>query len=108
MDEERARRLLTAARGAAEAELARLRGTGPGDGDEQADASVASEEIVAHETDSALIELLTRRLEAIDAAEERVRRGTYGRSVRGGAPIPDERLEIEPWAELTVEEQAAS
>jgi DnaK suppressor protein len=33
--------------------------------------------------------------------------GTYGRSIRSGDPIPDGRLEVEPWAELTVEEQAA-
>ena len=31
--------------------------------------------------------------------------GTYGRSVDSGAPIPDARLEVEPLAERTVEEQ---
>jgi hypothetical protein len=33
--------------------------------------------------------------------------GTYGRSVLSGQPIPDERLEAFPLAELTVEEEAA-
>ena len=31
--------------------------------------------------------------------------GTYGRSVDSGASIPDDRLEAEPLAERTVEEQ---
>jgi DnaK suppressor protein len=33
--------------------------------------------------------------------------GTYGRSVQSGKPIPDERLEADPAAELTVEEEAS-
>ena len=37
-------------------------------------------------------------------AEQRLDNGTYGRSVRSGLPIPDERLEADPAAELTVEE----
>ena len=41
---------------------------------------------------------------AIERALQRVEDGTYGRSVRSGALIPDERLEVEPAAELTVEE----
>jgi DnaK suppressor protein len=32
--------------------------------------------------------------------------GSYGISVRSGAPIPDERLEADPTTELTVEEAA--
>jgi hypothetical protein len=34
--------------------------------------------------------------------------GSYGRSVRSGQPIPDERLAADPLAELTVEEAAAA
>jgi len=34
--------------------------------------------------------------------------GSYGRSVRSGQPIPDERLEADPLVELTVEEAAAA
>jgi RNA polymerase-binding transcription factor DksA len=31
--------------------------------------------------------------------------GIYGLSVQSGQPIPDERLEVVPTAELTVEEE---
>jgi DnaK suppressor protein len=51
---------------------------------------------------------LRTRLAAIERAEARLEAGTYGRSVRSGALIPDERLEADPAAELTVEEEAAS
>ena len=51
---------------------------------------------------------LRERLGAIERAEARLADGTYGRSVRSGVPIPDERLEADPAAELTVEEQAAA
>jgi DnaK suppressor protein len=33
--------------------------------------------------------------------------GTYGLSILSGEPIPDERLEVVPTAELTVEEERA-
>lgn len=56
---------------------------------------------------AALKELLDRRREALDAAERRLADGTYGRSVRSGEVIPDERLEADPLAELTTEEAAA-
>jgi DnaK suppressor protein len=51
--------------------------------------------------------MLTRRLESIARAEKRLEEGSYGLSVRSGEPIPDARLEVEPWAELTVEEAGA-
>jgi len=44
---------------------------------------------------------------ALERAEARLAAGSYGRSVRSGRPIPDERLEADPLAELTVEEAAA-
>jgi DnaK suppressor protein len=47
---------------------------------------------------------LRDRIAAIGRALQRVEDGTYGRSVRSGVLIPDERLEVEPAAELTVEE----
>lgn len=50
---------------------------------------------------------LQDRLAAIERAESRLADGTYGRSVQSGTPIPDERLEADPAAELTVEEEAA-
>jgi RNA polymerase-binding transcription factor len=49
---------------------------------------------------------LRDRLAALDRALRRVEDGSYGRSIRSGAPIPDERLEADPAAELTVQEAA--
>jgi DnaK suppressor protein len=37
------------------------------------------------------------RLQALERAEARLAAGTYGRSVRSGQPIPDERLQADPW-----------
>ena len=50
---------------------------------------------------------LEAQLAAVERAEERLTAGTYGLSVESGEPIPDERLEIFPTAELTVEEERA-
>jgi len=47
---------------------------------------------------------LRERLAAIDRADKRLSAGTYGYSIRSGDPIPDDRLEADPAAELTVEE----
>lgn len=107
MDADRARELLEQARRETEATLARARGERGVPDEDQSDSSDESDDLVVAQTDEALAELLTRRLEAIAGAEQRLHEGTYGRSVRSGAPIPDARLEIEPWAELTVEEQSA-
>ena len=43
---------------------------------------------------------------ALELAEARLAAGTYGTSVLSGRPIPDERLEAFPLAELTVDEAA--
>jgi RNA polymerase-binding transcription factor DksA len=59
------------------------------------------------ETDEAVARQLTSRLAALQRAEDRLAAGTYGRSVLSGRPIPDERLEAFPLAELTVDEEAA-
>lgn len=67
------------------------------------DASQYSEEIT--NTD-ALRELLRMRKEGLTAAEERLKQDAYGRSVKSGAVIPDERLEADPLATLTAEEAA--
>lgn len=49
---------------------------------------------------------LRERLAALDRADQRVEDGTYGISVESGAAIPEDRLEIDPAAELTVAEAA--
>ena len=59
-------------------------------------------------TDEAVVLQLRDRLGAIDRALARLEAGTYGRSVLSGKPIPDQRLEADPAAELTVEEARAS
>ena len=56
------------------------------------------------QVDDAIAESLRERLAAIERAEQRLADGTYGRSVRSGDPIPDERLRADPAAELTVDE----
>jgi DnaK suppressor protein len=68
------------------------------------DMSNASESLVAEGLDDAVVLGLTQRLAAIDRAEQRVEAGTYGRSTLSGEEIPDERLEADPAAELTVDE----
>src|SRR5918998_1459433 len=59
---------------------------------------------VAEETTEALGERLRDRWGALERAEARLAAGTYGASVLSGRPIPDERLEAFPLAELTVDE----
>lgn len=59
----------------------------------------------AEAVSAALAVDLRSQLEAVVRAEERLANGTYGRSVDSGLPIPNERLEVEPLAERTIEEQ---
>jgi DnaK suppressor protein len=54
--------------------------------------------------DDAVSEGLRERLATVERALHRLDEGTYGRSVRSGATIPDERLEADPAAELTADE----
>ena len=58
--------------------------------------------------DEAVAAKLRERLNAVDRALARLEAGTYGRSVISGKPIPDQRLEADPAAELTVEEARAA
>lgn len=107
MDESRARALLRAER----AEVATLlRETEEAvQVDEQApdsptDSADEGLTLTEEATDEAVAEQLRDRLGAIDRALARLEAGTYGRSVLSGKPIPDQRLEADPAAELTVEE----
>jgi DnaK suppressor protein len=74
--------------------------------DEQTKGDQADEaqRVTATAFDEAFLTGLRGRLAAIDRAEQRLRDGNYGRSVLSGEPLPDERLEADPAAELTVEE----
>ena len=62
----------------------------------------------AEETGMAVDQLLRAQWAALQRAEARLAADSYGRSVRSGQPIPDERLEADPLTELTVEEAAAA
>jgi DnaK suppressor protein len=109
MDENRARSLLQAERAEVQSLLAGSEQAGQEDreaedtegGVDSADPATA---LTAEGMDDAITESMRGRLEAIDRALRRLDEGSYGRSVRSGAPIPDERLEADPAAELTVEE----
>ncbi len=107
MDAERARELLAAERDRIERTLARL---GRRDDSEPADeydpANLASD-LYQDEFDAGRAEDLRDQLAAVQRAEQRVAAGTYGLSIESGQPIPDERLEAVPTAELTAEEERA-
>jgi DnaK suppressor protein len=110
MDESRARALLRAER----AEVATLlRETEEEDRvDKQApdspvDFGDAGLPLTENAEEEAVAAQLRERLGAIDRALARLEAGTYGRSVISGKPIPNQRLEADPAAELTVEEARA-
>ena len=71
------------------------------------DTGDRAQTLTAEGEDDAVVAGLQDRLAALDRAEQRLAGGTYGRSVRSGQPIPDERLEADPAAELPVEEARA-
>ena len=68
------------------------------------DYADAAQPLTAQGMDDALAESFRQRIAAIDRALQRLDDGTYGTSVRSGAPIPEGRLDADPAAELTVEE----
>jgi DnaK suppressor protein len=106
MDESRARALLRAER-AEVAELLREADAAREPADSPADFGDAAELLSEEAEDQAIADDLRQRLGAIDRALARLEAGTYGRSVLSNKPIPDERLEADPAAELTVEEARA-
>jgi DnaK suppressor protein len=109
MDAKRARELLAQERERVERAIAGL-----GEEDAQAVAEqgepgeLGSEELYEKELNTGLAEDLAEQLAAIVRAEARLAAGTYGLSVDSGEPIPDARLEAQPTAERTVEEQQAA
>lgn len=107
MDNDQARARLLAER--AEVERS-LRGTASAERREQltnrdpGDAADTAQSLTAQGNDKAILGNLSERLDAIDRAFKRLDDGTYGLSIRSGQPIPDERLEADPAAELTIGE----
>ena len=71
---------------------------------ETGDIADAAQPLTAQGMDDAVAGSLRDRLAALGRALQRLDDGSYGRSVRSGLPIPDDRLEADPAAELTVEE----
>jgi DnaK suppressor protein len=110
MDEARARQLLAEEQTRVEGSLRDL--TEAADEDraasrETGDLADPAQPLTDEQGADAIAAGLRDRLAAIERAEGRLADGTYGRSVQSGTPIPDERLEADPAAELTVEEESA-
>ena len=113
MDQDRARSLLVAERDEVQGLLKDAEASGRQDRlaeveSEAGDIGDAAQPLTAEGMDDAIAESLHNRLDAIERALQRLDDGTYGRSVRSGEPIPDERLEADPAAELTIEEARAA
>jgi DnaK suppressor protein len=107
MDEGRARTLLSTERAEVErllrdtvlaAQQDRAAELGTGDSADQA------QPLTAEGADDAVAVGLRDRLAAFDRAQQRLELGTFGRSILSGLSIPDERLDADLAAELTVDE----
>lgn len=110
MELERARTLLITERALVRQSLAGVGAAQAEDREAETDTGDEADpasSLEAQGVDDAVAAELCDRLGAIERALRRVEDGGYGRSVRSGAPIPDERLEADPAAELTVEEAEA-
>ncbi|MGH8971967.1 MAG: TraR/DksA family transcriptional regulator [Acidimicrobiia bacterium] len=111
MHDERARGLVQAERTRVRRLLEEAGSRGRSDrdaADDDTGSSDAGELLTSQGLDDAVTAELRDRLAALDRAEERLRAGTFGRSIRSGEIIPDDRLEADPAAELTVEEAKES
>jgi DnaK suppressor protein len=75
---------------------------------ETGDVADRAQPLAAEGVDDAIAAGLRGRLSTIERALRRLDANAYGRSIRSGVPIPDERLDADPAAELTVEEAAAA
>ena len=107
MDAARARDLLRAERTEVQGMLVQITSAGQQDRtaeQETGDSVDTAQPLESEGVDDAVESSLRKRLEAIERAERRLANGTFGLSVLSGEPIPDERLEVAPTAELTVEE----
>lgn len=109
MNERRARELVARERARIESALAELGGETRAEGSLQrqqpGDSGDAGSALQTESVTAAFTADLREQLAAVGRAEERIARGTYGRSVESGIPIPDDRLEAEPLAERTITEQ---
>ena len=104
MDADQARQQLARERERIEKAIADLGPQSTGDQDEPDDGS---EDLYQQEFDAGRAQDLDEQLAALERAEARLAEGTFGLSVESGEPIPDGRLEVQPTAERTVEEEEA-
>jgi len=107
VDFDRARELLAAERQRIEQELARLRHQDDGEEADEYDPANLASDLYQDEFDETRADDVREQLAAVERAEGRLAAGTYGLSIESGQPIPDERLEAVPTAELTAEEERA-
>src|SRR5438445_8447664 len=105
MDDERARELLARERARIEDATA-THSDGPLESDDRIEpGDEDTEGLYQDELDEGRQGDLREELAALERAEARLAEGTYGLSVESGEPIPDGRLEAQPTAERTAEEQ---
>jgi DnaK suppressor protein len=105
MDPDRARELLQAERTRIERALAQAAHEDDAEEADDQDPGNLAADLYQDEFDEGLRDDLEAQLAAVERAEGRLESGTYGLSVQSGEPIPDERLEVLPAAELTVDEE---
>jgi DnaK suppressor protein len=107
MDADRARELLAAERERIERELGRARHEDDGEPADEFDPANLASDLYQDEFNAGRADDLREQLAALERAEARLAAGTYGLSIESGEPIPDERLEAVPTAELTADEERA-
>jgi DnaK suppressor protein len=105
MEPDRARELLEAERSRIVQAIRARRHEDDGEPDDEFDPGNLASDLYADELDEGITDDLREQLAAVERAESRLVEGTYGLSIESGEPIPDERLEALPAAELTVEEE---
>ena len=107
METDRARELLAGERKRIERELAGVKREDDGEPADEFDPANLASDLYQHEFDEGRADDLREQLAALERAEARLAAGTYGLSLESGQPIPDERLEAVPTAELTTDEERA-
>jgi DnaK suppressor protein len=107
METDRARELLAAERERIKRELARVRHEDNSEPADEFDPANLASDLYQSEFDEGRADDLREQLAALERAEARLAAGTYGLSIESGQPIPDERLEAVPTAELTADEERA-